>query len=100
MRYTQRLAGLVGISGYAHDLDSLLQEMSPLAKQQRFLVTHGTQDPLLPIEPVRAQMRRLRLAELNLEWHESVKAHTIAGEDEIDVIRTFVENCFAAKAGA
>ncbi|HNV00445.1 MAG: serine esterase [Verrucomicrobia bacterium] len=100
MRYPQRLAGLVGISGYAHDLDSLLQEMSPLAKQQRFLVTHGTQDPLLPIEPVRGQMQRLRRAGLKLEWREFAKAHTIAGEAEIDVIRTFIENCFASNAGA
>lgn len=94
MRYPNRLAGLVGISGYAHDPDSLIREMSPVAKEQRFLITHGTQDPLLPIEPVRGQMRRLRDAGLNLEWHEFVKPHTIAGDAEIEVIRTFVAKCF------
>ena len=51
----------------------------------------------MPIEPVRGQMRRLRHAGLSLEWHEFVKAHTIAGEDEIDVIRTFIEGCFAGR---
>ncbi len=97
LRYPQKLAGLVGISGYVHDIDTLVREMSSVAKQQRFLVTHGTQDPLLPIEPVRGQMRRLRLAGVQLEWHEFIKVHTIAGNAEIDVIRTFVEQCFAAK---
>jgi phospholipase/carboxylesterase len=94
LRYPRRLAGLVGISGYAHNPDALIREMSPVAKEQRFLVTHGTQDPLLPIEPVRGQMRRLKMAGLNLEWHEFVKPHTIAGDAEIALIRSFVGKCF------
>jgi len=95
VRYPKLLAGLIGISGYAHKPETLLQEMSPVAKSQRFLVTHGTQDPLLPIEPVRGQMRRLRAAGLNLEWHEFVKPHTIAGDAEIQLIRSFVSRCFS-----
>lgn len=95
VRYPQKLAGLVGISGYAHDPEALLREMSPVAKEQRFLVTHGTQDPLLPVEPVRGQMRRLRAGGLNLEWHEFVKPHTIEGDAEIGLIRSFVTRCFA-----
>lgn len=97
-RYPQRLAGLVGVSGYVHEPERLLQELSPVARQQRFLITHGTQDPLLPIEPVRSQIRRLQAAGLNLEWHEFVKPHTIAGEEELTLIRRFVQRCFAAEA--
>lgn len=93
-RYPQRLGGLVGISGYAHEPDRLLRELSPVAKTQRFLLTHGLQDPLLPIEPVRGQVQRLKAGGLNIEWHEFVKPHTIAGETEMAVIRRFVENGF------
>ena len=89
-RYPRVLAGLVGVSGYAHDLPRLRRELSPVARQQRWLLTHGTQDPLIPIAPVRAQIQQLRAAGLELRWCEFHKAHTIAGEEELRVIREFV----------
>ena len=52
-RYPHKLAGIVGVSGYVHEPERLIHELSPLAGQQRFLITHGTQDPLIPIERVR-----------------------------------------------
>ena len=85
-----RLAGLVGISGYSHDPEGLIKEMPAVAREQRFLVTHGTQDPMIPIKPVRQQIELFRAAGLRIEWREFVKAHTIAGEDELKVIRDFV----------
>lgn len=89
-RYPKRLAGCVGISGYVHELERLVAEFSPVAREQRFLVTHGDADPLIPLAPVRQQMERLRAAGLSIEWHEFAKEHTIAGEEEIGVIRAFV----------
>ena len=93
-RYPHRLAGIVGISGYAHDPAKLAQELSPQAREQRFLVTHGTQDPLIPIEQVRPQIELLKRAGLKIQWHEFAKAHTIAGEQELAVIRDFVQKCY------
>jgi phospholipase/carboxylesterase len=93
-RYPHRLAGIVGISGYAHEPEKLALELSPQALQQRFLVTHGTQDPLIPIEQARPQIELLRRAGLKIQWHEFVKAHTIAGEQELAVIRDFVQECY------
>lgn len=93
LRYPHRLAGLVGISGYVQDVKLLVQELSPLARQTRILMTHGTQDPLLPIAPVRRQVEVLRAAGLDLSWQEFEKQHTIAGEAELSVIRDFVAGC-------
>ena len=90
LRYPHRFAGLVGVSGYAHDPERLLRERSPLASQQRLLLTHGRFDPLIPIGPVREQVRRLQAAGLNITWQEFAKEHTIAGEAELAVIRKFV----------
>ena len=92
LQYPHRLAGILGISGYVSNPDVLLKELSPVALEQRVLVTHGTLDPLIPFGLVRAQVKMLKAAGLQIEWHEFFKAHTIAGEAEIDVIRTFVEN--------
>ena len=96
-RYPHRFAGLVGISGYIHEPEKLVDEMSPVATQQRMLFTHGTQDPLIPFAEVREQVNILKAAGLHIEWHEFVKAHTIAGEHELGLIRDFVARSFEGK---
>jgi phospholipase/carboxylesterase len=90
LRYPHRLAGIVGISGYVCEPETLVKELSPVARQQRLLVTHGTQDPLIRIAEVRPQLKILEDAGLKLQFREFVKAHTIAGEEELAVIRDFV----------
>ncbi|MBM3832930.1 MAG: serine esterase [Verrucomicrobia bacterium] len=90
LRYPHRLSGLIGISGYVFEPEKLVQALSPVALQQRVLLTHGTQDALIPAAPVRDQIALLKAAGINLEWHEFVKDHTIAGEEEVRVIRDFV----------
>lgn len=98
LRYPHQLAGIAGISGYVHEPDTLLRELSGAARSQRFLITHGTVDPLIPMPPVKAQIEQLRGAGLSFAWHEFPKAHTIAGEEELSVIRSFVRECFAEHA--
>lgn len=95
LRYPHLFAGLVGVSGYIFEPEKL--ELSPVARQQRLLMTHGTQDPLIPYQQVREQVKLLRAAGIQVEWKEFVKAHTIAGMEEISVIRDFVETPFKAK---
>jgi phospholipase/carboxylesterase len=94
-RYPHRLAGIVGVSGYVHQPERLVRELSPQATQQRFLMTHGTQDPLIPIAQVRPQIELLRQAGLKMDWQEFVKPHTIAGEEELSVLRAFVNDSYA-----
>lgn len=91
LRYPHLLAGIIGISGYVCDPDKLLGELSPLARQQRLLVTHGFMDPIIPFAGVRQQIQQLKDAGIHIEWHEFVKAHTIAGEQELRVIRDFIQ---------
>jgi phospholipase/carboxylesterase len=90
LRYPHRLAGIVGISGWINELEEMVQELSPVARQQRLLMTHGTDDPMVPIAKVRPQIPVLKAAGLQIEWHEFAKEHTVAGEEEISVIRNFV----------
>jgi phospholipase/carboxylesterase len=93
-RYPHRLAGIVGVSGYVHEPGRLLRELSPAALQQRYLITHGTRDPLIPIEQVRPQMEMLRRSGLGIEWREFTKAHTIDDELELSVLRDFVRDSY------
>jgi phospholipase/carboxylesterase len=96
-RYPRQLAGIVGISGFVHEPEKLVREMSPVARRQRFLITHGTQDPLLPIQGAREQVALLKKAGLNIEWREFVKAHNVAGAEEVAVIREFICEGFGEK---
>jgi phospholipase/carboxylesterase len=90
LRYPRALAGLIGISGYVHEPDKLLAELPPAAAQQHVLVTHGTDDPIIPFAAVREQINLLKAEGLHIEWHEFVKEHTIAGAAELEVIREFI----------
>ncbi len=93
LRYPHRFAALIGMSGYVLDAAELLREAVPVAKEQRVLVTHGRQDPLIPFENVKQQMEELRAGGIQIEWREFNMPHTIIDE-EIAVIREFIEKSF------
>ena len=97
LRYPHRFAALIGLSGYVLDPQAVLREMSPLAKEQRVLVTHGRQDPLIPFADVKKQMEQLKSGGVPLEWHEFNKAHTII-EEEIVLMRAFILKAFEVPA--
>ena len=90
LRYPHLLAGVVGISGFICEPEKLVRELSPVATQQRLLITHGTLDPMISFARSREQVEFLQTVGLRVEWHEFVKPHTIAGEQEMSVIRQFV----------
>ncbi len=90
LSYPHKLAGLIGISGWVLDPEKLIRELPPAGRQQRVLMTHGTQDPLIPIAKVRLQIPLLQAAGISVTWQEFVKDHTIAGAAEISVIREFI----------
>ncbi|HEX3627391.1 MAG TPA: serine esterase [Verrucomicrobiae bacterium] len=90
LRYPHRLAGLVDISGWVFEIEKLLKELSPVAREQRLLISHGPYDPLIPFAPVKEQAHTLKKAGLSVDWHEFPKGHTIYGEEELSVLREFV----------
>lgn len=91
LRYPHRFAGLVGISGFVFEPQELLRELSPVARDQRLLVTHGTSDTMVPLHQTEAAIKLLKSARINVEWHALEKDHTIAGQEEIEIIRRFIE---------
>ncbi len=94
MRYPRLFAGLIGVSGWPHQSAELLAQQSPVAKQQKFLVTHGFNDPLVKFDQVKAAVTDLQNAGLQIDWREFRKAHTIAGEEEMAVFRGFISGAY------
>lgn len=90
LRYGRRLAGFIGVSGYVHEPARLLKQASPVAREQRFLVTHGTDDPLIPLEGARSHFSELKAAGIQIEFKVYRKVHTIV-EEELEVFRSFLK---------
>lgn len=95
LRYPHKLAALVGVSGWVYDADLLVKDLSPVAKQQRILWTHGTRDTLLPIKDVRTRIEALKAGSLNIDWREYNKEHNFLPQ-EFALIRDFVMKSFAS----
>ena len=91
MRYKHRLAGCIGISGYIHQPDIALNELTEVSREQEILFTYGTFDPIIPVEKVKGQLHQLSVdGNLQIESHEFAKEHTIAGVEELSLIRDFI----------
>ncbi len=95
LRHEHKLAALIGVSGYVLNPPQLLREISPAARAQRILVTHGRQDPIVMFANAKRQMEQLRAGGVPLTWREFDKPHTIIDE-EIEVIRAFLIESFGA----
>ena len=89
-RYKHKLAGYVGISGYVFDPALLLKEADPEVMKGNWLVTHGTQDDVLPVEKTRAQIKELSDNGFYIDYHEYKKAHTIDPDREFPMIREWI----------
>ena len=91
LRYPDIFAGLVGISGFVFEPQELLRELSRVARDQRLLVTHGTADTMVPLQQTEPAIKLLKSAGINVDWHVLEKDHTIAGQEEVEIIRRFIE---------
>lgn len=94
LRYPHRLAALVGISGWVYEPEQLLADRASEAVTLPVLVTHGTEDPLVPIELAEPGVRQLQAGGLDVAWQVFEKAHTVAGQAEVGFIRRFLESAF------
>ncbi|MBC7690703.1 MAG: serine esterase [Methylotenera sp.] len=100
-RYSNRLAGYIGVSGYCHDPKALLEEANQevihntvqgASHGADWLITHGTIDEMLPVERTRAQMKELQDGGFKLEYQEFLKGHFIEPRKELPIIRKFVQD--------
>ena len=89
-RYSRPLAGYIGISGYCYDVDAILREMNPAVNSGNWLITHGTEDDVLPVETTRSQIHSLIKAGFKIDYREYPKPHTIDPYRELPDIRDWI----------
>ncbi len=85
LRCQQRLAGLMALSTYVHNPESLAQEVSFASVDVPIFMAHGVADPMIPI--ARAVTARETLIGLNyqVEWHEYQMGHQVCPEEIRDL---------------
>ncbi len=95
-RYPKVLGAVVGVSGFIGFLDEYPEAFSPVAREQKIMITHGTEDPLLPYEVSHRQVETLQSLDLPIEWKVYAKEHTIEPRQEVKDIRDFLERNLVA----
>ncbi len=81
LRHGERLAGIVGLSGYLPIAATTVAERHASNHDTPVFLAHGRQDPVVPI--ARAQQSRDALAALGyaVEWREYAMAHSVCLEE-------------------
>jgi len=85
----QRVAGVIVQSGYMPQEAGLKIDEAGI-KEKPFILTHGIQDTLLPIDWARRSRDTLQKLEVSLEYHEFNMAHNVTAES-LDVISAWLE---------
>jgi phospholipase/carboxylesterase len=87
LRHDERLAGLVGLSGYLPLAAKAEAERHAVNRDLAVFLAHGTGDPVIPI--ARARQSRDALVALGhpVEWHEYPMAHSVCAAEIADLNR-------------
>ena len=84
-----RVAGVIAQSGYIpHESGLQIDEAGLQGKP--FILTHGVQDPMLPVDWARRSRDTLQKLETDLEYHEFNMGHNVTAES-LAVINTWLE---------
>jgi len=85
----QRVAGIIAQSGYIpHESGLQIDEVG--LKNKPFILTHGIQDSMLPVDWARRSRDILQKLEVNLEYHEFNMGHQVS-EESLMVINSWLE---------
>jgi len=94
LRLEERLAGLVGLSGYLPIADTLETERSQANLDTPIFMAHGTQDPVVPFQRAQASCRQLQALGYAVTWKTYPMPHSVC-LDEIHDIAAFLKQVLA-----
>ena len=89
LRHAERLAGIVALSAYLVDPESLAQEAASANKTTPIFMAHGTEDEVVRFEWGDSSRRLLEAAGWPVEWHGYRMPHS-ANQDEISDLGRFI----------
>jgi phospholipase/carboxylesterase len=94
LRYSRRLAGLVGLSGYLPLAASTAAERHAAQAETPVLIAHGSRDPVVSLARGQAARQALSAWGQPVRWHDYPMEHSVCLEEVRDV-QDFLQTCLA-----
>lgn len=83
--YPEKLAGVIGLSGYIPMLDTFAERYNAGNKEVPVFFAHGTHDEVVPISRAMDALEVLKTLGQNVEWHEYTMPHTLCMPEIMDI---------------
>ena len=87
LRHDERLAGLVGLSGYLPLAANTAAERHDANRDTPIFLAHGSGDPVIPVARARASRDALVAMGHAVEWHEYQMPHSVCADEIADLNR-------------
>ena len=87
LRHRERLAGLVGLSGYLPLAGRTATERSDANALTPIFMAHGRDDPMVGIDRAIASRDALQALGYDIEWHDYAMPHSVCMEEIADLNR-------------
>jgi phospholipase/carboxylesterase len=87
LRHPERLAGIVGLSGYLPVAGTLAAERHPANQKTPIFQAHGLRDGVIPIARAADSRDALKALGYEVEWHEYPMEHSVCMEEIADLNR-------------
>jgi phospholipase/carboxylesterase len=95
LRYKQKLAGIVALSGYLPLADTLAHERSQANLNTPIFIAHGTQDPVVVMDRGEVSKNALIALGYSVQWKTYIKGHSVH-PDELADISKFLRDVLTA----
>jgi phospholipase/carboxylesterase len=87
LRHAERLAGLVGLSGYLPLAAQTAAERSPANADVPIFLAHGREDPMIALDRATASRDALLALGYDIEWHDYAMPHSVCMDEIADLNR-------------
>ncbi|HEY8024386.1 MAG TPA: alpha/beta hydrolase [Burkholderiaceae bacterium] len=94
LRYPEKLAGLMCLSGYVPLNTAVAAERSAANQDTPIFMVHGRSDPVIPIQRAIDSRNLLQGLDYKIEWHDYAMPHSVCPE-EVEHIGVWLRGIFA-----
>ncbi|MES2402602.1 MAG: alpha/beta hydrolase [Pseudomonadota bacterium] len=81
LRHTEKLAGLMCMSGYLPLTSKTVVERSLASQDVPIFMGHGTRDPVIALDRATASRDAMKALGYNVEWHEYPMEHSVCPQE-------------------
>ena len=85
LRHVEKLAGIVGLSGYLPLAATLAAERNAANHDTPIFLAHGSADPVVVLQRATATRDALQALGYQVDWHEYPMAHSVCMEEIADL---------------